>query len=289
VTERGSAAQVVAFVRSLSLRPEEAGTGALYDDLAPLLKRFDEANDAGTDARIAFANQLITLDRAEGVERVLRPVLAADDPSPRAFDIASLAAEKLGKLDQAVAFVNRAVTTAADREVPMEEVRARYGRLLMLHVKQGDDGSPEEFAQALKAAVQTARSWRREDPDNADVDLNVAAALDRLGSREEAERQLYSIIDRHPGEGEGFAKVAAAMEARGNFDEALALWEQAASVEATNPTWLLRQAQLLRARSQPGDLDAARKLLVKIHDQTWQDRFRPQTYEAEQLLKATKK
>ncbi|NUO50503.1 MAG: hypothetical protein HOV80_16735 [Polyangiaceae bacterium] len=289
LVDRGSAAQIVAFVRSTGLRPEEAGTNGLYDDLAPLITRFDAASDAGTNARIDLARQLVSMDRADSVERVLRPVLAIDEPPPQALDTASLGAEKLGKLNDAAKLTERAIKAAADREVPMDEVRARYGRLLTLHVKQGDDASPAQYATALAAAVQTARSWRREDPDNADVDLNVAAALDRLGSPQEAERQLYSIIDRHPGEGDGFAKVAAAMEARGNFDEALALWEQAASVEATNPTWLLRQAQLLRARSQPGDIDAARRALVKIHDTKWQDRFRPQTYEAEQLLNATKK
>ena len=135
--------------------------------------------------------------------------------------------------------------------------------------------------------MEIGRSWRREDPDNAEVDLTVAAAMDRLGMKSEARRQLFSIVDRHPGDGDAYAKVAAALESRGDFDEAVGLWDRAVAVEPTNPTWLLSKAHLLQARGGATDVAGAKALLEKIDAGKWQDRFAPQVNEARQLLKAT--
>jgi len=284
--KRGTAMQILLFVDSLArgVRPDGAAGGRLFDDVDPILERFEQSGGAGVIERLGMARLLLTLDRARDAERALKPLVQAESPVADALDTASEAAERLGRFDDAATLVTRSMDVSKDVEVSMSLVRQRYQRLLTLQVKH-HQGDPARQPFALAAVIETARNWRREDPDNAEVDLTVAAAMDRLGMKSEAHRQLFSIIDRHPGEGDAFAKVAAALESRGDFDEALGLWDRAASVEPTNPTWLLSKAHLLRARGKAADAAAARALLEKIDTGKWQDRFVPQVNEARQLLR----
>jgi tetratricopeptide (TPR) repeat protein len=285
LVRRGTAEQVVAYVATLArgIRPNESSTPQLFDDLDPVLARFETSGGGGVTQRLVLAHTLLALDRASDAQRVLEPVVSGDDPEPEALDLSSETAERLGRFADAVRFTERAVEVSADLEIPLELVRKRYRKLLGLHVKRHKANAAERTL-ALAAVVATARDWRREDPDNAEVDLTVAAALDRLGMAAEANRQLFSIVDRHPGEGDAFAKVAAAMEDRGQFDEAVLLYGRAIDVEPTNPTWLLSKSHVLRARGQAGDPATARALLEQIERGKWQDRFAPQVNEARRLL-----
>ncbi len=285
LVRRGSARQILAYVETLArgIRPDDSGAPLVFDDLEPLLDRFERSGGAGAEQRIALAQGLLVLDRASDAERVLSPLVSDESPAPEALDLASVLAERLGRFADASSLLERAVTLSADVEIPIDLVRSRYKRLLSLQIKR-HASSPAERTFALTSLFSTARAWRREDPDNAEVDLTVAAALDRLGMADEASRQLYSIVDRHPGDGESFAKVATALESRARFDEALGLWERASSVEPTNPTWLLQRSHLLRARGTAGDDAAARALLEQIDRGKWQDRFAPQVSEARRIL-----
>ncbi len=283
--EKGTAEQIIAFVDATAqnLAAPDNTSATLFDGLEPILQRFDEADGVTPAARATLARRLLSMKRTVEAQRILAPLSNRDDAPPEVLDLASSVAEDLGRLEEARHLVQRAIDLSADVEVPMDVVRARYGRLIALSVRRSML-EPQKTGEAITAALDAARRWRREDPDNADVDLTIAAALDRLGRRGEADRQLYSIVDRHPGDGDAWSRVAGSFEARGDLDAALSLWERATSVEATNPTWPLRKAQLLKARGQGGDEAAAKVLLERIVDGKWQDRFNGQVFEARSLL-----
>jgi ferric-dicitrate binding protein FerR (iron transport regulator)/tetratricopeptide (TPR) repeat protein len=281
---RGSSAQIMAFLRTSvrGLVPADGSPGS-FDDLRPLLERFERSGAATPEARIALANQLLAVDRASDAERLLGPLLDNSDRHPMAFDVASDVEERLGHLQLAASLLERAIRGSQALEIDLGLVRARYARLLLLQVVDTQAGNTEAAAGA-EAVVRTARQWRREDADNPEIDVMVSDRLVSLGMHEEADRQLFSLLDRRPGDGEALGRVALVHEERGDFQAALSLWDAAAAAEATNPTWLLRKAHLLRARGGPGDEAEARALLAKIASGTWQDRFFQPVHEARQML-----
>jgi tetratricopeptide (TPR) repeat protein len=288
VTTHGNAAQLASFISALAqgLAPTDrsgiAGGGS--DDVGALLARFEAADDVDDRARMGFARLLVSMGRLPEAERVLAPLLDAPAPLPDVLDLGALVARERGQLDEAAGYLRRVIALTERSPVDMAVARARYRDLVDIHVRRSLAPSPGKVA--LVDVFGAVEQWRREDPDNADVDLYAAAALYQLGLPEEAERQIYSVIDRRPGEGESWSVAATAIEKRGDFDRAAELWDRAIGVESTNPTWLVRKGQLLRARQAPGDDRVARELFRRVADGKWQGRFSPAVHEARSALAA---
>jgi tetratricopeptide (TPR) repeat protein len=91
-----------------------------------------------------------------------------------------------------------------------------------------------------------------------------------VGNDEEAWRYLSSPIDRAPREGTSFEGAAEVLERAGKLEQALGLWRRAFAIDATNPTWLQRQAATELAL---GHKDAARATVQKILDRRWHVRW----------------
>ena len=106
---------------------------------------------------------------------------------------------------------------------------------------------------AIAAALDAGRDWRAMDPDNAGRERLLAELLLAVGQDDEAWRYLSSPIDRAPREGASFQGAAEVLERAGKLEPALGLWRRAFAIDATNPTWLQRQACLLYTSPSPRD------------------------------------
>ena len=161
--------------------------------------------------------------------------------------------------------------------MPLAELRNLYARrfqLLLTHARSSS-------APHIDEALAVASDWRREDPDNPQIDKLCFNALSARGDHVLAFRHLSSIIERHPAEGAAYADVAQALVAQGRHAEAEHILERAIEVEPTNPNWLLRQADVLTSLRRQAD---ARAVLERVVEGTWQDRFSGEVAEAKQRL-----
>ena len=149
-------------------------------------------------------------------------------------------------------------------------LRAAYTQLIALHgqVARATTGGARDAA--LAAALAAGRDWRAMDPDNATRERLLAELLLAAGQDDEAWRYLSSPIDRAPREGASFAGAAEVLERAGKLEQALGLWRRAFAIDATNPTWLQRQAATELAL---GRKDAARATVQKILDRRWHVRW----------------
>ncbi|HWU87137.1 MAG TPA: tetratricopeptide repeat protein, partial [Kofleriaceae bacterium] len=169
----------------------------------------------------------------------------------------------------------------------LSTVRAELGQLLQLArqlVLQSPVGSAARRQAALRALVW-AKRWRTIDPGNAAIDQTVGDLLLAAGDRDEAWRQLSSVIERDPMSGDGYQTVASAFEQQGRVAEALEYWQQAIVIDQTNPTPRLRKAQALIAlgRTEEGD-----RLLAEIAGRRWHERYEWIASQARALLERGK-
>jgi predicted Zn-dependent protease len=157
-----------------------------------------------------------------------------------------------------------------DQAVGLGTLRQAYARLFDLYGRVVLSARGQaETDWAIDGALGAAAQWRRDDPDNADIDRRCANLLFEAHRPKEAMRYLASITERHPTEGQAYADVAEVLERRG--EDADAVWARAIEVEPTNPTWLVRRAQNLLAQNAPRD--RVRALLDQVEKGTWQPRF----------------
>jgi predicted Zn-dependent protease len=71
-------------------------------------------------------------------------------------------------------------------------------------------------------------------------------------------------------QGDSYQIAAEVLEGEGQVERAEALWRRATEVDPTNPTWLLRQAQALRALGRTAD---ARATIARVVGRKWHERF----------------
>ncbi|HTM23112.1 MAG TPA: hypothetical protein VL172_21475, partial [Kofleriaceae bacterium] len=183
---------------------------------------------------------------------------------------ASAIAERRGRLDDAVAWLQRAMAAYGDGPVALGEIRADHARLIALQARRAQASAGAVRDAATDAALAAAAAWRKLDPDNSAIDVAVSELLVALGRTEEAGRYLSTTIERHPLEGDSYRVVAEAYERDGEVERALPLWARAAEIEPTNPTWLLRQSQALAVVGRRAE---AQTLLERIASGSWHSRF----------------
>lgn len=253
---------VLAFVRAAALAPGDDLDAGL--DRALALAGDDDAAVVGLYVLAANSG------RAAKAQALLDGALARHPDRPALLRLASQRAAGLGDLDQAAALLDRAMVGEADQPVALTQLRSDYTQLIGFHgqVARATTGAPRDAA--LAAALAAGRDWRAMDPDNATRERLLAELLLAAGQDDEAWRYLSSPIDRAPREGASFEGAAEVLERAGKLEQALGLWRRAFAIDATNPTWLQRQAATELAL---GHKDAARATVQKILDRRWHVRW----------------
>ncbi|MBK9031479.1 MAG: FecR domain-containing protein [Myxococcales bacterium] len=253
---------VLAFVRAAAMTPG--------DDL-----------DAGLDRALALAGDdvdtvgglyalAVNAGRAAKAQAILDGALARRPGHPALLRLASATAEQVGDPGKAAALLDRAMTGEADQPVALAQLQADYTRLIALHGQLARAATGASRDAEVAAALAAGRDWRAMDPDNAQRERALAELLLAVGQDDEAWRYLSSPIDRAPREGTSFQGAAEVLERAGKLDQARGLWRRAFAIDATNPTWLQRQAMTELAQ---GDKAAARVTVQKILDRTWHVRW----------------
>lgn len=253
---------VLAFVRAATLAPG--------DDLDAGLDRAEAL--AGDDDAIVARLYLLAAGsgRAAKAQALLDRALARHPARPALLRLASSRAAGLGDPGQAAALLDRAMAGEADQPVALTQLRNDYTQLIAFHgqVARATTGAVRDAA--IAAALGAGRDWRAMDPDNAARERLLAELLLAVGQDDEAWRYLSSPIDRAPREGASFQGAAEVLERAGKLEQALGLWRRAFAIDATNPTWLQRQATTELAL---GDKAAARATIQKILDRRWHVRW----------------
>jgi len=290
VMESGTARQVHALVLS-SLDPYgRRGGQQQQPDFGGLLRRLDAADDTDEEIRLQVARALLNGGHAPEAKQALKSLTDRADPSLRALELAASVAETEGDLPYAAALLDRVLRATEGQAVDLHAVRSWYSRLLALHFRRaGLSGGAGGASAAVRDALGVATRWRREDADNAAIDETCAASLFRLGRDEEARKHLSSIVERRPAEGAAWGKVGEILQQQGDLTGALLAWQDAARVEPTNPTWLLRRAEGLLIRAKGDDREVASGMLEKIANGKWQDRFMNVANDAGRLLPIAKR
>jgi ferric-dicitrate binding protein FerR (iron transport regulator) len=252
---------------------EMLATYGVPDDLEVVVNALREVTIADDAIAYRLASLLSARSYAWDAERILAGHTAGEMAYPGLLLLGEIAAR-----DDRVLEASELMRRAMDaRPLLLTEMREIYRRRFQLLLQGGRQAGEER----LPAALAVAADWRKEDPDNAEIDVLCFRALAARGARDEAWRHLSSIIERHPGEGSAHAQVAQALLDEGHGAEADRELARAFEVEPTNPTWLLRRGDLLASR---GDERAARALFQQIVDGTWQDRFAGQVSQARSRL-----
>ncbi|MBZ0233040.1 MAG: tetratricopeptide repeat protein [Deltaproteobacteria bacterium] len=145
------------------------------------------------------------------------------------------------------------------------------------------DDRRERVGPELELAHHRERARARVEPlDHAPRERVLGELLIALGEDEEAWRYLSTPIDLAPREGASFQVAAEVLQRQGKLDQALGLWWRAYAIDATNPTWLQRAAQVELAL---GQKDKAKATLTKIARGAWHQRWSGVKYWAENALR----
>jgi ferric-dicitrate binding protein FerR (iron transport regulator)/tetratricopeptide (TPR) repeat protein len=274
VAKSGDPQQALAFL-------DAAAQVSRLDEIPRVLERLDPAA-LDVDTGLALYDALAGLQLTHEANAVLRQIADQLPDDPAVLLRASHAAEQQGRLTEAADTLDRALDRSlAGAGLTLDELRTGFARLFELRARQARPlAGVTASGEALTKAMAVADRWRIEDPDNAEIDRLCAALLWSLDRDADAWRQLSSVIDRHPQEGEALAWLATALERSGELERADEVWMRAIRVEPTDPMHRLRRAQNLLTRELD---DEAAKLLKEIREGEWQPRFSFVVHQAKQL------
>ncbi len=258
----GDYAHVLAFARAAALRPD--------GDLDVALDRAATLAGDDVDAIIELSQLAAAAGRGARAQALIDGARARRPGNPELLRLASHAALQRGEAATAAELLAQALAAEVDRPVSLSQLQADHAQLIALHHQSalGATGAQRELAVA--AALAAGREWRAMDPDNATRERQLGELLLAVGQDDEAWRYLSSPIDRAPREGTAFQGAAEVLERQGKLDRALGLWRRAFAVDATNPTWLQRQAMVELAQ---GRRDAAKATMRRVVDRSWHVRW----------------
>jgi tetratricopeptide (TPR) repeat protein len=265
-----------------------------HGDLDRVVARASQLELRDPGQALAVADALMAAGQDAAAMTVLRPWLeqrAADSTGQEAGQEAgqvsaielraSLIAERQGRHAEAAALLVRAMER--DPASQLAVVRGQHRRLIGLHTRAAQSHAGSQRQQAVASALRAVAGWRALDPANPELDSLAATLLYSIARPEEAWRYLSTIIEHAPMEGESYRAVADVLEREGRLDQAEPLWQRAAAVDPTNPTWLFRRAQTLSAL---GKSEEARALLAEITSRKWHERFAGVVSQARNLAKS---
>jgi len=141
----------------------------------------------------------------------------------------------------------------ADAKTAAKDYKAAVATLEPLYASVSQTPGPSStrafvaraFAESLRAAGDGARAikvledTRRENPDDLDLAVSVAAEYEHAGQFDQAERTLRGVLAAHPDEGAALNALGYMLANRNQkLDEAAALVTHALAAEADNPAYL---------------------------------------------------
>lgn len=278
VQERGTP---IAYLTLLDAAAFAQGRSPLIDrDIDRAAAHFARRPPEDIEERMAVIDALLRFGRIAQAHVLLAPIAARDDASPAVLQRAAAIADSLSRPAEAATYLERTLDALADESVGLAEIR----RIYQTAITALDDAAtastdPDPF---LTRAMKLVAEWRRIDPDNTTIDTIAARTLYTYDRGDEAWRQLSTILERHPMEGESYGTVAAVLQQEGNVRRAEELLTRAAEVEPENPTWLFRRAEALFVLDRNAE---ARALLQRIEDRTWHERFAGIEWQAQDLAR----
>ena len=249
-------------------------------DLPGILARAAELAEDDTDELTAVVRAAISHGLGAWAQSVLEPVLAKR-PTYALHQLAGQLALGQGRPVEALAHFEAAQPLAGDEAIGISTVRAELTTILQVARQAVTMTRGAERDAIVARAAGWANKWRALDEGNPQVDQMLGELYLVAGNREEAWRQLSTVIERDPMAGAGYMTVAAAFEQQGRVEDALAFWQQAIVIEQTNPTPRLRKAQALIALGRHDEGDA---LLREIANGKWHDIWSGVPYQAKYLL-----
>ena len=271
----GDYAHVMAYAAAAAMTPDSVDLDAALDRAAALAADADAVS-----AVVALASRTARTDRARAILDGARTRFPNDSGLLR---LASAVAQQSGDLRAAADLFTRALRAEADRPIALSALRADYTRLISLHGQLARSAGGADRQLARDAAVAAGRDWRAIDPDHAARERLLGELLLSLGEDDEAWRYLSTPIDLAPREGSSFQSAAEVLERSNKLSHALTLWHRAYAIDATNPTWLQRAAQVELAL---GHKDAAKATLTRIARGSWHQRWSPVKEWADSALRA---
>jgi serine/threonine protein kinase/tetratricopeptide (TPR) repeat protein len=178
------------------------------------------------------------LDEADESVRALETTLAATGDTDESTDLMFLRAQialERGDLDRAESELVRAVAVA--ERLGAESMISNL--LAILAEVQKEAGAFEQALATVRRADEIDRRLFGEDHPRVDSnEYTIAVLLERCGRFDEAERILEALIERdrdrygnHLFTSLSIAKLASSLEKRGVFDRALALYDEALTMQ----------------------------------------------------------
>jgi tetratricopeptide (TPR) repeat protein len=262
VLAAGDYAHVMAFARAAML-----GGG---DDLDAALDRALALAGDDADALTAVVTTAFAAGRVDRARGLLATARTRQPKSPVLIRLASQLAEQGGDPAEAARLQVEAMRAEGDRPIALSALRGEYGRLVRLYSAAAKASSGAARDQAVEAALAAGRDWRALDPDASVRERALGELLLAVGRDDEGWRYLSTPIDLAPREGPSFQIAAEVLEHQGKLERALGLWRRAFAIDATNPTGLMRQAQVELAL---GRVDDAQATIARITDRTWHNRW----------------
>ncbi len=274
VVAGGSFEHLMAFASAAAMNPASSDLDEALDRAAAV------APDADSVAAVVgLANQVRHFDKARAALDGARTRFPGN---ARLLRLASVVAEQSGDPRGAADLFTEALKAEVDQPIALSQLRADYSRVIGLYGQVAKSAAGAERQVARDAAVAAGRDWRAIDPDFAARERAIGELLASLGEDDESWRYLSTPIDQAPREGSSFQGAAEALERQGKLDQALGLWWRAFAIDATNPTWLQRAAQLELAL---GHKDKAHETLTRIARGTWHQRWSGVKYWADSALR----
>ncbi|MBA3457836.1 MAG: hypothetical protein H0T42_32435, partial [Deltaproteobacteria bacterium] len=253
-------------------------------DLIPILARAAELSTGDVDTQVQLARLAVQYGLNAWAEALIQPLLKTQ-ATRELLLLAAQFAQGQGKLADALAYLEAAQTAGGDDAVEISTIRAELSRILAVARDLAQQSTGAARTAVVKRAMTWGTRWRAIDPGNPDIDRQLGELLLSVGDKQEAWRQLSSVIERDPMSGTGYTTVAEAFESQGRVEDALTYWQQAIVIDQTNPTPRLRKAQALIALGRTTEGDA---LLSDIANTKWHDIWGSVSYQAKYLLERGK-
>ena len=265
----------------MSLVPAAAQQQA---DLPAIFARAVELAGADVDKKVAVARTAVAYGLGAWAQNVIEPLLKQRG-TRELYQLGASMALTQGRTGDALGYLEAAQTAAGDEAVGISTVRGELAQIITVARQLAVQSSGPARDAAVKRAMTWGARWRAIDAGNPDIDQQLGELQLAVGNKDEAWRQLSTVIERDPMAGTGYMTVAETFERQGKVAEALPFWQQAIVIDQTNPTPRLRKAQALIALGKNAEGDA---LLQEIVDRKWHDMWSNVPYQARDLLQRGK-
>ena len=253
-------------------------------DLPAILARAVALAGPDVERKVLVARLAVMYGLGAWAQTVIEPLLH-DHGTRELYQLAAQLALSQGKPADALAHLEAAQGAAGDEAVGIETVRSELATILAVAQQVATQTTGPARDAAVQRAMQWGARWRAIDAGNPDIDQRLGELQLAVGNKDEAWRQLSTVIERDPMSGDGYQTVADTFERQGQVIEALPYWQQAIVIDQTNPTPRLRKAQALIALGRTAEGDA---LLTEIASRKWHDVWSNVAYQAKYLLERGK-